>query len=162
MKRLQDSSVKYFFSYAFSFVLGPQAFLLFTNRQDIRRLMMDSSEYNEIIPKQRAAIALDYDYHKGTVFWTDVIKESIQYAPLNNGTAQKVIINETLHTPDGIAVDWLNRKIYWTDTGTDLIEVADMDGRNRLTLVNKGLDEPRAIVVYPAIGLVNKKIYEWI
>jgi DNA-binding beta-propeller fold protein YncE len=116
---------------------------------------MDSSDYTEVVPKQRAAIALDFDYQTNTVYWTDVITESIQSAPLDNGTAQKVIINESLHTPDGIAVDWLHRKLYWTDTGTDLIEVADLDGKNRLTLVDTDLDEPRAIVVYPAIGLVD-------
>jgi len=136
----------------FVFYLGLPPFIIFANRQDIRRLSVDSAEFTEIVPKQRAAIALDYDYQTSTVYWTDVITESIKTAPLKNGSAQKVVINESLHTPDGISVDWVNRKLYWTDTGTDVIEVADLNGRNRLVLVNSGLDEPRAIVVYPAIG----------
>lgn len=104
------------------------------------------------MPKQRAAIALDYDYLTDNVYWTDVITETIKTAPFSNGSAQKVIIKESLHTPDGLSIDFLNRKMYWTDTGTDVIEVADLDGRNRRVLVKTGLDEPRAIVVYPAFG----------
>ncbi|KAK3755593.1 hypothetical protein QZH41_017588, partial [Actinostola sp. cb2023] len=132
--------------------LGSQPYLIFANRQDIRQLSLDSSEFTEIVPKQRAAIALDYDYETRTVYWTDVITESIKSAPMNNGSAQRVLVNDSLHTPDGLSIDWVNRKMYWTDTGTDVIEVADLDGKNRLRLIKSGLDEPRAIVVYPDIG----------
>lgn len=33
--------------------------------------------------------------------------------------------------PDGIAVDWIARNMYWTDTGTDRIEVARLTGQAR-------------------------------
>lgn len=58
-----------------------------------------------------------------------------------------------VHTPDGIAVDWVGKKVYWTDGGYNMIEVAELDGSNRLTLFSSGLDEPRAIVVDPLYGL---------
>lgn len=60
-----------------------------------------------------------------------------------------------MHTPDGIAIDWVAKKIYWTDGGYNLIEVAELDGSNRLTLFSSGLDEPRAIVVDPFYGYVT-------
>ncbi|XP_032221271.1 low-density lipoprotein receptor-related protein 8 isoform X1 [Nematostella vectensis] len=132
--------------------LGDKPFLLFTNRQDIRRLVMDSSDFTQVVPKLRAAIALDYDFATGVIYWSDVIEASIKSAPLNNGSAVETIVNMSLLTPDGIAVDWVNRKLYWTDTGTDVIEVANLDGRERMRLITTGLQEPRAIVVYPAIG----------
>lgn len=113
---------------------------------------MDSSEFTEIIGKQRAAIAVDYDFATNTLFWTDVITENIKSASLKNPSVHKVIVNKSVHTPDGLSVDWLNRKIYWTDTGVDTISVADLDGRNRLLLIKDGLSEPRTIVVYPAFG----------
>lgn len=57
-----------------------------------------------------------------------------------------------VHTPDGIAIDWVGKKMYWTDGGYNMIEVAELDGSNRLTLFSSGLDEPRAIVVDPLYG----------
>lgn len=59
-----------------------------------------------------------------------------------------------VHTPDGIAIDWVAKKMYWTDGGYNLIEVAELNGSNRLTLFSSGLDEPRAIVVDPFYGYV--------
>ena len=59
-----------------------------------------------------------------------------------------------VHTPDGICVDWVGKKIYWSDGGYNMIEVAEFDGSNRLTLFNTGLDNPRAIAVDPLYGCV--------
>lgn len=59
-----------------------------------------------------------------------------------------------VHTPDGIAIDWVGNKMYWTDGGYNMIEVAELDGSHRLTLFDSGLDEPRAIVVDPLYGCV--------
>jgi low density lipoprotein receptor-related protein 5/6 len=50
--------------------------------------------------------------------------------------------------PDGIVIDYLGRNLFWTDTGTDRIEVARLDDpSNRRVLISRGLDEPRAIVI---------------
>ena len=58
----------------------------------------------------------------------------------------------TLRNPDGIAVDWVGRNLYWCDKSTDTIEVSRLDGRYRKILVSDGLEEPRAIVVHPYRG----------
>lgn len=138
---------------------GEPGYLIFANRQDIRRILFDSSDYTELIPGQRGAIALDYDFDTGYVFWTDVINETINRARMEENPKVDVLVKIDLNTPDGIAVDWINRKLYWTDTGTDMIEVADFDGNNRLELITTELEEPRAIVVQPFLGYVDKVFY---
>lgn len=55
-------------------------------------------------------------------------------------------------TTDGLAVDAVGRKIYWTDTGTNRIEVANLDGSMRKVLVWQNLDSPRAIALYNEMG----------
>lgn len=56
--------------------------------------------------------------------------------------------------PRGIAVDWVAGNVYWTDSGRDVIEVAQMKGENRKTLISGMIDEPHAIVVDPLRGWV--------
>lgn len=57
-----------------------------------------------------------------------------------------------LVTTDGLAVDAVGRKIYWTDTGINRIEVANLDGSMRKVLVWQNLDSPRAIALYHEMG----------
>ena len=54
-----------------------------------------------------------------------------------------------LESPAGLAVDWVTSKLYWTDAGTNRIEVSNLDGSMRGLLVWEGLDKPRDIVVDP-------------
>jgi low density lipoprotein receptor-related protein 5/6 len=54
--------------------------------------------------------------------------------------------------PEGIAVDWIGRNLYWSDTGTDRIEVSRLNGTSRRVLVSENLDKPRAIAVDPGEG----------
>lgn len=140
----------------FLFSSGGDGFLIFANRHDIRHLAFDSSYYVELVPDQKGAVALDFDFNSGYIFWTDVIEEEIRRAKMEENPKVEVVANISVDTPDGIAVDWINKKLYWTDTGNDMIEVADFDGTNRLELIKTGLQEPRAIVVHPFIGYVEE------
>lgn len=54
-----------------------------------------------------------------------------------------------LESPAGLAVDWVTSKLYWTDAGTNRIEVSNLDGSMRGLLVWEGLEKPRDIVVDP-------------
>ena len=64
----------------------------------------------------------------------------------------EVIIASQINSPDGIAVDWVARNLYWTDTGTDRIEVSRLNGTARKVLIRENLDEPRAIALDPSHG----------
>ena len=54
--------------------------------------------------------------------------------------------------PEGVAFDWLTRKLYWVDSGTRRIEVADVDSGDRTVLVSTGLERPRGLAVDPYRG----------
>lgn len=60
----------------------------------------------------------------------------------------------TLQNPDGLAVDWVGRNLYWCDKGLDTIEVSKLDGKYRRVIIRDGLQEPRAITLDPRHGLV--------
>lgn len=71
----------------------------------------------------RHAIAIDYDPVEGYVYWTDDEIKAIRRARINGNESAMLVTTELKH-PDGIAVDWVARNLYWTDTGTDRIEVS--------------------------------------
>ena len=56
-----------------------------------------------------------------------------------------------------VAVDWLHRHLYWihVEKRNHRIEVADLDGNYRATLVSDDLLKPRSIAVDPLDGWVN-------
>jgi low density lipoprotein receptor-related protein 5/6 len=51
----------------------PEAFLLFAHRTDIRRISLEYSYNNVIIPLQgvKEATALDFDINDSRIYWTD-------------------------------------------------------------------------------------------
>nr|CAI5839152.1 unnamed protein product [Callosobruchus analis] len=57
-------------------------------------------------------------------------------------------------SPAGIAFDWATEKIYWTDSDSHRIEVANTDGSMRCLLVWEELQKPRDITVDPQAGLM--------
>jgi hypothetical protein len=137
-------------------VITGEPTLLFANRHDLRQLHLYTGRYRLVIDGMRSAIAIDYDYHNKAVLWTDISSENISRVVLDeSGMPQKteVLISTDVHTPDGLAYDWIHHNLYWTDAGRDCIEVAGLYPSttvyHRKTLVNTNLDEPRAIVVDP-------------
>lgn len=134
--------------------------LLYANRKDIRIVRTNHKTQNEtiVVDGLDDAIAVDFCYAEGYVFWTDVILEKIKRIRIT-GDARKVedVISVGLKKPEGLAVDWVARKLYWTDCRdsdweTNRIEVANLDGTNRKVLFWKNLGLPRAIAVDPLLG----------
>lgn len=67
-------------------------------------------------------------------------------------SGQEILVNTEVDHPDGIAIDWIGRNLYWTDTGMDRIEVSRLNGSARKVLIADHLDEPRAISLDPTSG----------
>lgn len=65
---------------------------------------------------------------------------------------QVTLIETALTSPEGLAVDWVHKNIYWTDSGDKTISVATGDGKKRRILIATELSEPRAIAVDPRQG----------
>lgn len=66
-----------------------------------------------------------------------------------------------LGSPEGVAVDWISKNLYWTDSGTDRIDVSRLDGTHHKILFSDDLVNPRAIVVDPVRGSVFPLHWYW-
>lgn len=95
------------------------------------------------------AIGLDKDCIEGRVYWGDVALKKIVSAKYD-GTDSRPFITDDIESPEGIAIDSISRRIYWTDSVKDTIEVASLDDpKMRTVLINKKLVNPRGIAVDP-------------
>nr|XP_042898156.1 very low-density lipoprotein receptor isoform X1 [Parasteatoda tepidariorum]XP_042898157.1 very low-density lipoprotein receptor isoform X2 [Parasteatoda tepidariorum] len=127
------------------------AAVLFANRRDLRKIHLESSEYTLVASALRSAVAIDYDYGKRVVVWSDGLESKIYSAPIAYGFPITEVVSN-ISMPDGIAVDWIHGNVYWTDTALNTISVSQLYGKARRTLFRKDVDEPRAIVVNPLEG----------
>jgi len=103
-------------------------------------------------------VGLDFYYSdkESFIFWTDVIEERIFRGTLVNGSITNVdpVIQSGLATAEGLAVDWVAKNIYWVESTLDHIEVANMNGSARRTLIAGDMESPRAIALDPRFGLM--------
>uniref|UniRef100_A0A8D0AL57 Low density lipoprotein receptor-related protein 8, apolipoprotein e receptor n=1 Tax=Sander lucioperca TaxID=283035 RepID=A0A8D0AL57_SANLU len=135
---------------------GKSPYLMFTNRHEIRRIDLLKSEYTQVVPTLKNAVALDVDVSTNKMFWCDLYHQKIYSAYINKASdsSQQVTLIDSLHSPEGLAVDWVHKNIYWTDSGNKSISVATGDGRKRKVLISTELSEPRAIAVDPHQGFM--------
>uniref|UniRef100_A0A8C7ICB1 Low density lipoprotein receptor-related protein 5 n=1 Tax=Oncorhynchus kisutch TaxID=8019 RepID=A0A8C7ICB1_ONCKI len=127
--------------------------LLFANRRDVRLVdvEMGRPESAVVVSDLEDAAAVDFLYSEGLIFWTDVSEEAIKQTYYNQSTnCKQTVVVSGLDSPDGLACDWLGRKLYWTDSETNRIELANLDGTSRKVLFWLDLDQPRAIALNPA------------
>jgi hypothetical protein len=84
--------------------------------------------------------------------WNLCVEEDLS-ALIQGGTV-------VLNTPRGIALDLVNSKMYWVDSGVEqspdgLVCMSDLDGKNSQVLIQSNLTDPYAI----ALDLVNAHLY---
>ena len=126
--------------------------LLFTHRTDIRRFSLDRRDLTSIVNETHSSTALDFHFESGMLYWSDVNDERIYKAPIDEGETKSVVAFGDVVNADGLAVDWIYRHLYWTDSAKNTIEVSDLEGGFRKTLLTDRLQEPRSIAVDPIEG----------
>lgn len=76
------------------------------------------------------------------MYWTDWGKQPKIERAFLDGSERVVLFNSSLCWPNGLALDFEERKIYWGDAHTDRIEVANMDGTGRRVLLEESSSIP--------------------
>ncbi|XP_030219848.1 low-density lipoprotein receptor-related protein 8 isoform X1 [Gadus morhua] len=136
---------------------GKSAYLLVTNRHEIRRIDPVKREYTQVVSTQKNAVALDVDVANNRIFWSDRFHRKIYSAFIQEASepSQQVpLLQASLQAPVGLALDWLQHNLYWTDAGHKTVSVASVDGARRRVLVSTELSEPRAVVLDPHNGFM--------
>lgn len=99
---------------------------------------LDGSNVEELIRQSGEGIGLDLA--AGKLYWAGGGR--ISRANLDGSGIEPLVTG--LSKPDSMALDLVNRKVYWTDSRDNTIQRANLDGSNVETLVT-GLQEPQGL-----------------
>jgi low density lipoprotein-related protein 2 len=95
---------------------------------------------------------VDFDYEDHKLLFTQIrpwarIASMSSTEPSANNIQN--IIKRGIN-PEGIAYDWTQKKVYWTDSSNNSIYAMNLDGTDLVMIAR--VERPRAIVVDPCNG----------
>lgn len=130
-------------------------FVVFSTRTEIRGINLDPRSTGvpfKTLGNLTNVVGLDFDYADNKLFFTQIRPWSkIAWTVADNPTATdvKTILMKGIN-PEGIAYDWTQKKIYWTDSLNNSIYAMNLDGSS-LVMISR-VERPRAIVLDPCNG----------
>nr|XP_040223812.2 low-density lipoprotein receptor-related protein 4 isoform X2 [Anopheles coluzzii] len=128
---------------------GPSNYLVFAHRTEVRQVSLDSDYQIDVVlplPPISNVVTLDVDRRTGEIYWADTIEDVIMRST-PDGMRIKQIYSESMTSVDGLVIDSIGRKLYWTDAGRKVLEVSDLEEGIRSALVWKDLEQPRGIAL---------------
>ena len=98
--------------------------LLYVNHSKILYYDIDTDESGVLASSRLWSNLVAMDFHHGNqmLYVSDVLLKSLFSVDLSvNPAVVDVILDNGIDVPDGLAVDWINNNLYWTDTGKFLM-----------------------------------------
>ena len=92
---------------------------------------MQRNKTGLLIPSLQSSTAIDIDTVEMKLYFEN--NSHISRAHIN-GTNVEVIIKNA--NAERMAIDWIGRRIFWTESSSKRISVADLDGKERRVLAN--------------------------
>ncbi|XP_010122216.1 PREDICTED: very low-density lipoprotein receptor, partial [Chlamydotis macqueenii] len=129
-----------------------EPFLILADHHEIRKISTDGSNYTLLKQGLNNVIAIDFDYREEFIYWIDSSRPNgsrINRMCLN-GSDVKVVHNTAV--PNALAVDWIGKNLYWSDTEKRIIEVSKLNGLYPTVLVSKRVKFPRDLSLDPQAG----------
>ncbi|KFB48301.1 hypothetical protein ZHAS_00016280 [Anopheles sinensis] len=130
------------------------SFLLVGHTYGIRRVPMNGGNVVEII-NGSDIVKLDHDCSNGRVYWINYPNNEF-WSSNYDGTDMKRLNEVGIYAND-VAVDWISRRLYWSDIQKDAVFVANLDNPDLRSVLMSNLKGPTSITVDP----YREKLY-WI
>ena len=86
-------------------------------RSDVRQIRIDGQHYKTLVHTRfvGAVMSLDVDIEGKMLYLADLSNKSIVRASLENVNRVEHVV-KNVQKPEGIAFDWISKKIYWSST----------------------------------------------
>ncbi|KAG8510408.1 Low-density lipoprotein receptor-related protein 2 [Galemys pyrenaicus] len=133
-----------------------EPFIIFALNASLESLYLDPGNHNppfHAITVGKNTVALDYDSRNNRIYFTQSLESGrgqISYVSLNPGVSSPTVIVSDIGIANGIAFDWINGRIYYSDHTNQTINSMAPDGSLRTVIAR--VPRPRAIVLDPCRG----------
>ncbi|CAH1396121.1 unnamed protein product [Nezara viridula] len=127
-----------------------EEFLLLNKGRSTIRLPFQPFGRNMGIPIQMSgnqAIGIAIDCLEGRVY-SSILNQKIKSFKYDGSDSKDFVISGVKST-EGLAIDWINRVLYWTESNPPTINSASLDDKQINNVITSGLDNPRGIAVHP-------------
>ena len=110
----------------------------------------NASDVTEPQAHDGRVLAVAVDVEENTLYFSDQVSRTIKRIDLRSSKIEDVA-SEVGHCED-MAIDWVNKYIYWTDNKNGQIEMSRVNGSDRKLLFDRDVQYPRGITVDPVHG----------
>lgn len=128
-------------------------YVVFSTRTEIRAVDLDPKSTRvpfAPITNLTNVVGIDFDYQDDKLFFTQIRPwPKIAFTDAKAPGDLTSIINKGIN-PEGIAYDWTQKKVYWTDSSNNSIYAMNLDGTELIMIAR--VERPRAIVLDPCNG----------
>lgn len=130
-------------------------YLVFSTRTEIRAIGLDPKQTSvpfKSISNLTNVVGIDFDHADQTILFTQIRPWArIATMPAKSPSVDSItnIISKGIN-PEGIAYDWTQKKVYWTDSSNHSIYAMNLDGSDLVMIAR--VERPRAIVIDPCNG----------
>ncbi|XP_006869399.1 PREDICTED: pro-epidermal growth factor, partial [Chrysochloris asiatica] len=126
--------------------VGPGPFLVFYHGNSIFRIDSEGTNYEQLVADAGVSVLMDVYYKQERIYWVDLERQLLQRVFLN-GTKQEKVGSREKHV-SGMAINWINEEIIWSNQQEGVITVTDMKGNNPRVLLSS-LNCPANVAVDP-------------
>lgn len=134
----------------------PEPYMLLANKHYIRKLSTDGNIYEMAAQGFDNVVSLDVDLTDNKAYVIDQGKLRLLRVSLDEMdsplTSYETVLRHNVYGTEGLAIDWVGRKIYLLNRQERSIRVCELDGRYCKTLVRDRIQQPKAVVVHPGKG----------
>ncbi|XP_063579640.1 pro-epidermal growth factor isoform X4 [Pongo abelii] len=125
---------------------GPAPFLIFSHGNSIFRIDTEGTNYEQLVVDAGVSVIMDFHYNEKRIYWVDLERQFLQRVFLN-GSRQERVCNIEKNV-SGMAINWINEEVIWSNHQEGIITVTDMKGNNSHVLLS-ALKYPANIAVDP-------------
>ena len=93
--------------------------MYYTDRYNIRSHDLETRSNSIPLPSAFTnAMAMDFHYANQKLYVSDVVTKKLYSVDLSTSSLDiDILLDVGLEVPEGLAVDWINNNLYWTDKG---------------------------------------------